>query len=976
MRQGLVLVVLTVAAPLARGVGVEINVNVRHEVGGVSEFDRSKFITIHSSNSDGEWNGGQNGYPNFTSDLLADFILGNDVYFGRDTGYISGQIRSNIDQDPGKPGWARVGSTGVNYTMVEEGRQARNSYNSKTSIHSYENRMGGYVIGAQFQPFWPEGDADCGRTGYKWSLSTNDTPSEPFGSATGHYMGHFLNEYYASPAQVGPPLPTYVEVMNEPDWPLFEWSGDPVYGTATPADLWKLHNSVANQIHSLNTNVLVGGYCPAFPDLERDNFAEWQDEWVTFIDTCGTNMDFYAIHFYDIDQTGKVWTRRGSWTEAVFDMIEHYSQLQLGKQLPFAVTEYAGKDSPLAALGWSPLSDWKRIKSLSGYLLSFMDRPNLIGKTIPYIMLKQEPWARNTTTGIPGGARLMRQEDEAIDPTYKTGNWVYTEHVKWYRLWSDVKGTRVDIVSSDPDIQTDAYVSSNKAYLILNNLNTTTQTVDLALFENHGNTVSTVREKNLYWNGSNVVLDDIVHTGTLAQVQLGAEGTAILEYNFASPVAVDQTSDEVKYYASTYFQPISAGQTNVFAITNVAKGAYGEAVLRLGMGRDKARSKRPTVLFNGIPLIVPTDFMGHEGDDRTTFFGELDIPVPYGMLKSSNTVSVIYPDTGGYISSVALRAFEFSSNIRSLSYDIPIEWHDIVGSNLEMGFTNGPVSGWFSLLTKTNLLSPDWTLEQTELPTDSLGDGSVTNSIVRAIGFFRLVESDSPQPAPPPPSVTNVVEFISPDYANGTLNGQQNWNAESGWTVADAAGAGNAATPDTYSAAVLDEPIVLSMGETYGLSINFQFGGSYSTPSGGFVYTFLGGLKPSNAGASVGTGEATAADANIQIFNGADTYRLLNNYTTVSGASNISTGQLNAGDILQFDYELTMGADAASTYYTVRLQNLTDGTDTGTGLVNGIDASVYSALAGSGAYGFFQSIDPGAWGSGLSGVQVNAVTIH
>lgn len=130
-------------------------------------------------------------------------------------------------------------------------------------------------------------------------------------------------------------------------------------------------------------------------------------------------------------------------------------------------------------------------------------------------------------------------------------------------------------------------------------------------------------------------------------------------------------------------------------------------------------------------------------------------------------------------------------------------------------------------------------------------------------------------------------------------------------------------------------------------------------------------MKNSSAGASVGTGSG-AADANLQLFKDADTYRLLSNYTPISGAGNL-TGELNAGDILQFDYELTLGADTASTIYTVRLQNLTDGTDTGTGTVTGVDATIYTALTGSGAYGFFQTINPGAHQSGLSGVQVNSV---
>lgn len=947
--------VATTQAP-AQPVVVDINLNVRHEVGGISTFDRSKFITIHSNHTDGDW--GDRYGANFTDDLLADFVLGNDVYFGRDTGYITGQLKSNIDEDPDKPGWARV--SGGNYSMATEGLQARQSYDAKTSIHSYEDRLDGYIIGAQFRPFWPEGDANCGRTGYKWAISTTDTPEEPFGSATGNYMGNFLNHYYGSDTQVGLPLPKWVEVVNEPDWPLFEWSGDDAYGTSSPAELWTFHNSVADQIHSLNSNVMVGGYCPAFPDLERDDFEEWKDEWAPFIDTCGTNMDFYTIHFYDIDQSTKSIIRRGSFTEAVFDMIEQYTQLQVGKQLPFVVSEFAGKDNVLSKQGWSALHDWKRIKSMSGYLMSFMDRPNLIGKAMPFIMVKCE-WGRNDTTGIPYSARLMRQADEIYNPTNTTGEWVYTEHVKFYQLWSDVSGTRVDTISSDPDIQIDAYVDGTNAYVILNNMDTEAQTIDLNLFEDQNNAIQTVREKNMYWDGSSVALDDTTHAGAITQVQLGSEGTAVLEYSFASPVSLDKRSEEVKYYATTYFQPIAAGQTNIFHINDVTKGTYGEAVLRLSTGRDTTLSKQPAVLFNGTPLEVPTDFLGHEGDDRDIFFGTLDIPVPYELLQASNTVAVTYTETGGSISSVTLRAFEFSSDIRHPIDGIPIDFHQIVGSEIILGCTNGPADQLFSLLSKTNLLDLNWTVSLTDQPIDTTGFGSITNPAVYPAEFFKLVKSE---PAA-------VIEFTTPDYSDGALNGQQNWNAQTGWAVEDSSGSGSAQTTENTNAAVLDEPIRLSVGHSYSLCINLQFTGFYSTPIN-YVYTFLGGVKTDNSAVSVSTG-GSAADANIQLYGSTDQYRLLNNYTPLTGASSIS-GALNDGDLLQFDYQLTLAANAESTTCSVRLQNLTDGTDTGTGTITGVDTSIYSALTGNGAYGFFQSIAPGANESGLTGTRINSVT--
>ena len=93
-------------------------------------------------------------------------------------------------------------------------------------------------------------------------------------------------------------------------------------------------------------------------------------------------------------------------------------------------------------------------------------------KTINYVMLKGS-WT-GTTPETVWGSRLFRHKNE---PASVTGNWVYTDLVKTYQLWSDVKGTRVESRATNPDILTDAYVNGNKAYVIINSLDFETHTV-------------------------------------------------------------------------------------------------------------------------------------------------------------------------------------------------------------------------------------------------------------------------------------------------------------------------------------------------------------------------------------------------------------------------------------------------------------------------------------------------------------------
>lgn len=78
----------TMAEP-TQGVAIDVNPYIRHSVGGVDSFDRRKFITIHASNTENDWFGGNDaslGFANESDDLITEFLEGYDVYFGRDTG--------------------------------------------------------------------------------------------------------------------------------------------------------------------------------------------------------------------------------------------------------------------------------------------------------------------------------------------------------------------------------------------------------------------------------------------------------------------------------------------------------------------------------------------------------------------------------------------------------------------------------------------------------------------------------------------------------------------------------------------------------------------------------------------------------------------------------------------------------------------------------------------------------------------------
>lgn len=614
-------------------INVSANLNVKHTVGNISEFDRSKFIVIHANQIENEWDG-----DNFTSDLRNDFLNGYDVYLGRDTGGITWNL-NNMSEDPDRPGYAKPSE------ITSKGLNTRNSFENNTNLHQYEERKNATIAG-QLHPFWTgEGQQE---TNNGWKLAS--------ATATGEYMGRYINEFHGSNGQK---TPSYVEIINEP---AYESMGGKLDYTHSIEEIADFHVEVADAIRVQAPNLKIGGYTTAFPDFEVGDFQRWENRWKMFMDIAGEKMDFWSIHLYDFASIrgGEKELRSGSNVEATFDMMEHYSKLSFNEIKPIVISEYGAQTHDYNNQTWTPYRDWLHLKASNSLLMSFLERPQNIASAINFIIVKAE-WGYNSTLDIPYPSRLMRKANE---PEEYTGEWVYTDMVKFFQLWQNVKGTRIDTTSDDLDLQVDAYIDGTKGYLILNNLDFTEHTINLNLFDSKNENIVSILKRHLTLVNETPILDEETFTSPITSVTIGAESTIILEYTFENEIDINKTSNEVKYYAETYYKPISANQEQNFNINNVSKDTYGEAVLRIGVGREHGKILHPSIKVNGKTIDVPTDWRGYDQAQRERFFGVLEIPVPFDVLEVNNSISVSFSDNGGHISSVALQVFNFSDNIR------------------------------------------------------------------------------------------------------------------------------------------------------------------------------------------------------------------------------------------------------------------------------------------------------------------------
>lgn len=704
-------------------VKVDINLDLIHSVGGVSEFDRRKYITIHAAHNESDWENNatvnqSNGAANALGDDLATiFATENDVYFGRNTGNMAFTLRQLVE-DPNRPGYALLNrpANAVNgdpefaSNLATIGDRARSRHTTgDPAVIALSSRNTDAIVAAQVHPYWPGGDSDpdnavrhtSGNSALNWYFSTEDTAAKPFGSAVGEYMGEYLIAAFnrgpddvVLPGQLrGAPKPKYLELMNEPIFDLIDgpvrFQGVPENEVPSVQRIFDYHKGVAAEIRKnpANNNVLLGGYTTAFPNYEVNNFNEWVERDQLFIDSVGEEMDFFSIHLYDFPNFGtSEQYRKGSHMEATMDMFERYSLQQLGEIKPWVISEYGSQLHGDFCTPWSQERDWRALKAINSMLMAFMERPNVIAKTIPFITVKAE-WGRiSNANGCPNFAdgqtvpyywRLMRQANE---PATSTGEWVYTEMVKFYELWAEVKGTRVDTWSQDLDILVDAYVDDKTVYVIVNSLEFDNRMLDLSFLGGNGNTVSSVDIKHLYLEGTEasgtVMLAEESLTSLPDSFVLGTEATAIIKVTYDNTVETNGSSEETKYYATVDRQPIvaNAEQSYTVPVSDLVASGHGEAILRLGVGRDHSLAVMPSsVTINGQLVAVSSDFdfrgydqkRGGHGlpNGRDSFFGVLEIPVSYANLATSNDIKITFSQAGGHVSSVALQVFNMSREV-------------------------------------------------------------------------------------------------------------------------------------------------------------------------------------------------------------------------------------------------------------------------------------------------------------------------
>lgn len=452
--------------------------------------------------------------------------------------------------------------------------------------------------------------------------------------------------------------PRFYEPMNEPFVHARDFYDEPDWTPSAEervrGEMAELFSVIGAKIHDAPelANMMVIGYSSAYPQMERQDFSHWTSNQKMFMDVAGDNMDGFATHLYDgINVVGEDTRRSGSNSEAILDLIETYSYVKWDSVKPHAVTEYGGIEKGYPD-GYSDVQSIQSIRSINHILFNLLERQDKMLISIPFITGKAT-WHINANNNYqPYGAVLWIPENIGVPLEQITG-WEYTARINFYKLWQHVKGDRVLIHSDNPDIQTQAFLDDQTLYVALNNLDENNQVVDLNFLGNIPNLDKVdIRSLKIF------KFDDPIYEQRTSEVypetlSLVAGETVVLAYNFASPIAFDNTLYANKYYTKKHLESIVANQEMTFQFNAVTTGE-GYANLRMSIGRKHNRSKAPEVRVNGQLIATPNNWAGYDQADRDDFFGMIEIPVPVELLQISNTVSIKFPDSGGHISSLIL----------------------------------------------------------------------------------------------------------------------------------------------------------------------------------------------------------------------------------------------------------------------------------------------------------------------------------
>lgn len=632
--------ILTTCIALLNSSSAQIDVTVDatqlRSVGGISELDRTRFFNHHGTLAPPS----NTNLGNLANELWSPAGLNTST--GRTGTEFDQFIAQNLPEDSSRPSFidpvALVNKIQGDYrNFVVAGTRWRSLRENPDSM---------FINAGRAATFWPS----FFRTDPNSGVTSNHFPHK---EAYAEFLNIYLEEAVYGPNAFLPMSADrfHIEVINEPDLHLT--------GSFTAQDLAAYHRDISQSIKSNHPLASVGGPSQAITSFEDNSFARWFDIFKPFMDIAGADMDFYSIHpyeRYDVQNDGshiRAVDQSPGRVNGTIDLIQNYQEVAHGNRLPIAFTEYGafnflGTDNqgnPTVGNYTRDLQQWDLVRDVKEKLMVYINRPDTILSATPFV--SPIDWRNETPTSIIG--------ENIFFERVANGDWQETIIANMFRCFSPIQGDYIGVDCNDDNLQTVAFRDGNTVYLMLSNLSTVTQTLNLDVMAGQQGSVSSASVSRVYRdNGQNFFDENVDVTSTYQNFMMNPEELVVATFQLTNPADVVSETNEETYYSDMVVSElnVSSGRSPVVNI-NVPAGNIIESTLRITYSRPSNSAEAFDIDFNGSTLSVNAETIPHDDGDLEFIVREINVPTSL-LVDGNNTVQVDFSGNGGHLSTAAL----------------------------------------------------------------------------------------------------------------------------------------------------------------------------------------------------------------------------------------------------------------------------------------------------------------------------------
>ena len=597
---------------------VSVSANSHRFIGGVSQLDRAQYF-------------------NFTNTLQgpSNSNLGNlrsETYVQSGLNATTGRIDTELDdfiakglpEDPSKPDYFLHGSL-INRIQDEyrnfvlAGTRWEGLRDGPDPIIVQSGRNGG---------FWPDFLDDGG------PMPTNY-------DAYADFMKTYLEEAVYGEGLNQSFLPVdpdrfYFEIMNEPNWSSFS--------TGQWDEVIEMHQVVTEELKEPFPQLKIGG--PSCCDDLGDRFNGWEraqklmDDMTNWQTSNGQSveLDFWTLHpyeRYDVAANGSysqaTFTSPGH-VSAILDLYESYSHIKFGDPKAFAITEYGSFNRTNMADGSygdysRPAQQWDLVRDIREKMMVFLDRPDRIIAATPHVFPRD--WRIQQIPTHPDGDNVFWEQDT-------NGEWGETIVASMFRMFNDVSGKYIGVSSDNQDLQTVAFRDGNQVHVILNNLEKSSNTINLQTTIGPDSVIAASLDR-IFWDGTSGIYESDLDVATSWQnLTLAAEEGAVLTLTLDGSQFFDSATNQRTFYGDDVITPLTLqrARSKIINIQAELDDALAASV-RVAFNREEfSPGQAFRVFVNGTGLSVPAEVF--EFDDSDTNMVTREIDVPLNLLNDGN----------------------------------------------------------------------------------------------------------------------------------------------------------------------------------------------------------------------------------------------------------------------------------------------------------------------------------------------------